>query len=125
MTKISKSVPFIALSMLAVGPAAEKSAMAALYNTSAPAVVNQISANRSPTDVWGNASWFTLKGVTSLGTCGTQNGLVAFKIQDADKFLQSTVTAAFLSGKKLTVYVDDGAANKENGFCFAQSVLLQ
>ena len=123
MRKILKSASLVALCMLATAFSAEKSANATAY-LSAFQNVNQITAAKSPTDIYGNHGWFSLTGVTSLGTCGTSGGLVVFKFADADKNILATVTAAFLSGKQVAVTVDDGSANKEGTYCYVQGVVL-
>jgi hypothetical protein len=57
-------------------------------------------------------------------TCLAWNGRVILRVGDADKNMMSVVLAAFLSGKKVTVLVDD-AVKDAGGFCFAQMVSIQ
>jgi hypothetical protein len=61
--------------------------------------------------------WFTLTGVTSLGTCGTIGGAVIFKIREGARAhrMHAMVQASLLKGLTLKVYVDD--AVKDGNYC--------
>jgi hypothetical protein len=68
-----------------------------------------------------NTDWFDVSGVTSLGTCGTSQGYVVFRIRDdvRGQRMFAGLTAAKLAGNSITVSVDEQDKDS-TGFCFAQ-----
>jgi hypothetical protein len=71
-----------------------------------------------------NADWFSLVGVTSLGTCPTAfGGPVVLMLRDDTRGQRmfSLVLAAKSAGIPLTVRVDD-TVKTAAGFCYAQAV---
>ncbi|SRR6266436_5285093 len=71
-----------------------------------------------------NADWFSLVGVTSLGTCPTgDGGNVVFALRDDQngQRMFSLVLAAKSAGTTLTVRVDD-ALKTSTGYCYARAV---
>lgn len=60
--------------------------------------------------------WFTLKGVSSAGTCKTWNGKVLFVANDRQAL--AVVLAAQAAGLEVAVYWDD--TQLTNGWCTAQ-----
>jgi hypothetical protein len=71
-----------------------------------------------------NTDWFSLVGVTSLGTCPTADaGYVVLKMRDDTKGQRMLALAleAKAAGTTLTVQVDDTIRNSE-GYCLAQIV---
>jgi len=123
MRKILKLASLVVLTMLAAAFVAEKSAMATQQSTAALTVA-QVNASRSPTNVNNHLSSIELTGLSTFLTCLAWNGRVILRVGDADKNMMSVVLAAFLSGKKVTVLVDD-AVKDAGGFCFAQMVSIQ
>jgi hypothetical protein len=124
MRKILRTASLVALAMIGSAFVAEKSASATAYSTSLQ-YVSQVNAAKSPTTSGGLSGWFALTGVASLGTCATWNGVLPFKFADADKNILSTVTAAFLAGKKIQVTVDDSVKETGTNFCYAQFASMQ
>jgi hypothetical protein len=71
-----------------------------------------------------NADWFSLVGVTSLGTCPTfDGGYVVLMLRDdaRGQRMFSLVLAAKSAGMPLTVRVDD-TLKTTAGFCYALAV---
>jgi hypothetical protein len=71
-----------------------------------------------------DADWFSLVGVTSLGTCPTgDGGYVVFMLRDDanGQRMFSLVLAAKSAGTTLTVRVDD-AVKTATGQCYARAV---
>jgi hypothetical protein len=70
-------------------------------------------------------NWAALAGFTSAGNCRTSGGLVVIKIRDDDRGKQhtSTLTAAKLAGRSVTVDLDDTQITSD-GWCILQWMSL-
>jgi hypothetical protein len=71
-----------------------------------------------------DADWFSLVGVTSLGTCPTGDGgnvVLALRDDQNGQRMFSLVLAARSAGTTLTVRVDDTLKNS-TGYCYARAV---
>jgi hypothetical protein len=68
-------------------------------------------------------SWFTLSSATTVGQClkngTTPNTLILFPNNDRGKQMLSTVQAAWLAGKTMTVQLDDGNTGSDV-YCYAK-----
>jgi hypothetical protein len=64
--------------------------------------------------------WFTLKNVTSAGSCSTFFGSVL--LVAADKQALSLIVSAQATGQEIAVYWDD--TKLTNGYCAAQFVTI-
>ena len=59
-------------------------------------------------DLWGaDTDYVLLEGVTSLGSCKLSQGLVVIRIPEAESQAFSMALAAQISGKRLTVDIND------------------
>jgi hypothetical protein len=90
-------------------------ALATFYTGSGP--VAAIVTNDS---TWGaDADYFVLSGVTSLGTCPAQGGMVLFLLKDDAKGQRqfALILAARASGAQVTADVDD-AYKSPGGICY-------
>jgi hypothetical protein len=70
-----------------------------------------------------NTDYFSLSGVTSMGTCGQSGGYIAFRLHDdvRGQRMFAGLTAAQLEGKAVTAYVDDQYKDSL-GLCYAIAV---
>ena len=70
----------------------------------------------------GSSSFFVLSGTNTVGNCISDNShtLALFPDNDRGKQMLSLVQAAWLSGKSLTVTLDDTVAT--SNYCFAMSL---
>jgi len=69
---------------------------------------------------WGaDQDYFVLAGVTSLGTCPTQGGMVVFRLKDDAKGQRqfAVILATKVSGSQVTADVDD-AFKDSQGYCY-------
>jgi len=66
-----------------------------------------------------NQSWVTVTGVTSLGSCPTNGGLVLLRMRDdvPGQKQFATLLAAKVSGSNVAVFVDDAYVDP-TGFCY-------
>jgi hypothetical protein len=113
---------FIASAVLGSVFIGEGSASATYCLLPTPQPVLALSPSKSPND-----GYFTLVSTSSTCqnvTCGTNGTSVIFRLKDADKNILSTVTAAFLSGKKIQAVVDDSFKDG-GGYCYIQAVVMQ
>ena len=95
-------------------------AYAAIYTGSGTVYTLQVHDSSLGTDM----DWFSLVGVTSLGTCRTADaGYVALALRDDAKGQRmfTLVLAAKSAGATLTVRVDDTVVSS-SGYCYARVV---
>jgi hypothetical protein len=108
-----------AISMLAFGIAITNSPSA---HATAGLITGTVAKIKIQNSAVGN-SYFTLKSTATVGQCTTDTGNVEalFPDDDRGKAMLSVVTAALLSGKSVTVMVDDANAEAAWGlvYCFA------
>lgn len=73
----------------------------------------------------GDVDWFTINTLTSSGTCKKDGTQVVLIIKEGAQGTRemSVITAAMLSGKPLTVVVNDSTAT--NGYCYALNVIMK
>ena len=71
-------------------------------------------------------NFFTLNSTATVGKCITSSGhvMALFPDDDRGKAMMSTVQAAVLSGKSLTVQVDDKGATSPT-YCFVSWIQFQ
>ena len=112
---MKRAVFLLTVSLLAICPA-----YGAIYTGT-----GAVYTLRSRDSVLGvDTDWFSVVGVTSLGTCRTADaGYVVLKLRDDAKGQRmfSLVLSAKAAGAILTVRVDDTVLNPE-GYCYARVV---
>jgi hypothetical protein len=70
-----------------------------------------------------SADWFSLTGVSTVGTCGTYNGLVLFMIEDNENSWRHFAIALAAKSKSMAVNVQvDDSKKTPNGFCILQFI---
>jgi len=113
MTKLSRTRPCVVLVLLM---AVVRFADAAPHNASGTVNILNLpdGASQGP-----NQSWVTIAGVSSLGTCPTNGGLVLLRLRDdiPGQKQFSTLLAAKLTGSNVSVFVDDAYVDPA-GFCY-------
>jgi hypothetical protein len=112
------------LSTLAIAIAVASAAPASAASGLITGTVARIKIQSTST----GTSFFALKSSATVGQCTVDNGntLALFPDDDRGKAMLSVVTAALLSGKSLTVMLDDTDTQSGWGvlYCWAQYVQL-
>ena len=109
----SKAVFWMAIPML--------SSVASAAVFSGTGTINSLISSDS---TWGaDADYFVVNGVTSLGTCPTQGGMVVFILKDDAKAQRqfAMVLSARSTEAAVTVVVDDTYVSSQ-GYCYLRHI---